>query len=789
MVNSQIVLLRENAPYDNVNDGDFNAVRGYWRQAKQSPFWKTKVIFGKEKMGLHNGSLFSMNKKGIADSKLLNTNSNYKKHKEGEIINWEFGADLEYISNGTISLSLVFGDIEKILANKVQLVGSDKKIEHFKGTYVITKQDAKAGLPFVRATFYSEKDVKVYLHYVNISVKNNETQGPNLLVDVVDNGILLKWNKFKKALYNVYRSTANKTDYKKIGTTNYNAFIDSTFITGVNYNYVVTRIQNDKESSGSNIVSAVKKDKIKPKPPTQLKAEIYDTELKIFWKKSIDKDVSHYAVYRGDATGNNLREIAHNLKRNYYLDFTPLKNTNNSYVVYAYDFSGNKSKVSDKLIAKVKTVQGTSFSDLILPMPIHQNLSSNVWGGKTVIPRDINNGIEAKDWSYWGGRPVKDTDNKYHMNITRWPANATKGHWEWPNSTVAHVVANKPTGSYKVKDSLVYSYANGLGHNPDIILLNDGTYLMYSLINWEANLFKSASMNGPWQRLGVMEVDLSKSLEKPSLNYRYFRNLSGVQLDDDRFLFVTKGGGMMISKDKNPLGPYTPLTTGVRGNKIIPIKYRNSNYEDPVLWKDEVQYHMIINAFLDYRAIYLRSIDGINWKFNLGTAYTPDITSYADKTRTHWYKLERPHVLQDNYGRATHLSLAVIDVPKADDLANDNHNSKNIIIPLVVQKRISILNKTKVNQETKNITIIIHSEKGFNAQTDINVNSLRFGATEEVDFGRGCKVLSTKKKGKGLLVEFSGIGNGITENNFVCKLLGSTKKGNLIIAYSKLKTN
>lgn len=243
----------------------------------------------------------------------------------------------------------------------------------------------------------------------------------------------------------------------------------------------------------------------------------------------------------------------------------------------------------------------------------------------------------------------------------------------------------------------------------------------------------------------------------------------------------------MVSQDKNPLGPYKALTVGVRGNKIIPEKYRNSNYEDPVLWKDEVQYHMMINAFLDYRAIYLRSPDGIHWKFNSGTAYTPDNTSYVDGTRTHWYKLERPHVLQDQFGRATHLSLAVIDVPKEDDLAKDNHNSKNIVIPLVVPKRITMLNKTQVDSTTKNIKILIHSEKRFNAQKDINIKTLRFGATEEVDFGRGCKVIKTKKKGKDLIVEFDGLGNGIIENNFVGKLLGKTIKGDLLIGYSKLK--
>ena len=126
-------------------------------------------------------------------------------------------------------------------------------------------------------------------------------------------------------------------------------------------------------------------------------------------------------------------------------------------------------------------VKGASFSDLILPMSVHKGgLRSDLWGAEGVIPRDPENGIESPDWSYWGGRPVKDKDGKYHMNVTRWPANATKGHWEWPGSTVAYTVAEQPDGPYRVVRETAYDFASGYGHNPDIILMNDGTFLFYS---------------------------------------------------------------------------------------------------------------------------------------------------------------------------------------------------------------------------------------------------------------------------------------------------------------------
>ncbi len=796
--NAQITLLGDNSPHKNVNDGNFELVKAYsWRKGLQSPMWTcshgNNKHTGDSQMALFQGRIYSSVAKGVIESKVLDNISAYNKPKEGDVLNWGFGTDSEYDCGATITISLVFGDKERILAENIAIKGGDLKVQEFKGTYTITKEDAANKMPFVRAVLHSNQGVKVFLNYVNISVQNPETNGPEILkANVVSEGIKLKWidHKFKDGVeYNVYRGEKIGTAYQKLAsnikTLNYT---DDTLINGKEYHYLVTRV-GVQESSKSPVATITKMDTVAPAPATDLKATVFETEVQINWKKSIDKDVASYAVYRGDSEGNNLRQIAYNVKNNKFVDFTPVKDVENTYFIFAYDFSGNKSNASKPIKAKVKAVLGTSFSDLILPMPITDKLRADVWGAEGVIPRDIHNGIEDPEWSYWGGRPIEDKDGKFHMNVTRWPANATKGHWEWPFSTIAYAVSEHPIGPYKVKKELAYDFHNGLGHNPDIILLNDGTYMLYSLIDWEATLFTSKSMAGPWKRLGTINVDLSNSDVPEQRSYVFYRNLSGLHLPDGRFLFVTKAGGIMLSESKNPLGPYKIVSKEIRHNPIIPEKYRNSNYEDPVLWKDEVQFHMMINAFLDYRAIYLRSADGIHWKFNPGTAYTPHNTSYEDGTQTHWYKLERPHVLQDKYGRATHLSLAVIDVPKADDLAKDKHNSKNIIMPLVKHKRIKMLNKKKVNQHTKSIKIRIISEEGFDAQKDIDLSSLRFGASEEVDFGKGCKMMKSKKKGKDLIVTFKGDGNGITDKNFVGKLLGKTTKGALLIGYSKLVAN
>jgi hypothetical protein len=182
----------------------------------------------------------------------------------------------------------------------------------------------------------------------------------------------------------------------------------------------------------------------------------------------------------------------------------------------------------------------------------------------------------------------------------------------------------------------------------------------------------------------------------------------------------------------------------------------------------------------------MRSKDGITWKEDPGEAYTIDFDGYEDGTKVGWYKYERMKVLQDQYGRPTHMYLAVLDVPKKDDKGKDNHSSKNIALPLVVERRLQILNKERITVETKKIRVQVAPEAGFDPHTDMDVQSLRFGASEVVDYGRGSSVLKTRKKGKDLILIFDGKGNGVNDSNFAGKLLGKTKEGKLLFGYARL---
>lgn len=406
-------------------------------------------------------------------------------------------------------------------------------------------------------------------------------------------------------------------------------------------------------------------------------------------------------------------------------------------------------------------VEGARFMDRFLPMPAGK-LSSDVWGAKNVIPRYIDNGIEDDVRSYWGGNIIKDNAGQYHLYVCGWPENSPKGHMFWPNSTVYHAVCNNSIGPFMIKDTI------GPGHNPEAFRLKDGRVVVYVIDGY----YLADDLNGPWT---YNKFNFDKR-DRPIIEG--LSNLTFSQREDGSYLMVCRGGGVWISQ--TGLSPYNQIT-----DKRVypPVK---GEFEDPVIWRDHVQYHLIVNDWLGRIAFYLRSKDGVNWVTDPGEAYLPGISVHEDGKVEDWFKYERIKILQDEYGRAIQANFAVIDTLKHEDLPNDNHSSKNISIPLNPGLLLTVLDTKPITPNTKTIRVKIAAEEGFDPQTDIDLNSLRFGASTEVNFGKGSKVLSTAKEGKDLIVTFDAKGNGITAEEFAPKLLGKTTAGKLLYGYARL---
>lgn len=406
-------------------------------------------------------------------------------------------------------------------------------------------------------------------------------------------------------------------------------------------------------------------------------------------------------------------------------------------------------------------VKGARFMDRFLPMQ-GKILSSDTWGVDGVIPRFIDNGIEDRIWSYWGGNIQKVSDGKYHLFVCGWLESSPKGHGEWPNSYVFNAVSDNLTGPFVARNMI------GKGHNPEAFQLKDGRYVLYVI----DGRYVTDDINGKWE-YGKFDFNPRDRRIIEGLS-----NLSFARREDGSFVMVCRGGGIWISQDG--LSEYNQITDK---RAYPPVEGR---FEDPVIWRDHIQYHMIVNDWLGRIAFYLRSKDGINWVTDPGEAYMPGIAVHEDGRQEDWFKYERIKMYQDEYGRAIQANFAVIDTLKPLDKPFDNHSSKNIGIPLNPGLLLTILDSKPITAGTKTIRVKIQAEDGFNPQTDIDLNSLRFGASEEVNYGRGCTISGTENDGKDLIVIFNGKGNGITTEEFAPKLIGKYKNGKMLYGYARL---
>ena len=406
-------------------------------------------------------------------------------------------------------------------------------------------------------------------------------------------------------------------------------------------------------------------------------------------------------------------------------------------------------------------IDGGKFMDRFETMP-QGTLSSDVWGCKDVVPRFVDNGIEAKDISFWGGNIIKGDDGLYHLFVCGWPENSRRGHMFWSKSTTFHATSKSISGPYKIENSI------GKGHNPECYRLNDGRYLVYVIDGY----YIADDPKGPWM-YGVFQFNKRGRRIIEGLS-----NLTFASRQDGSKLMVCRGGGIWISRDG--VTEYNLLSDK---SAYPPVE---GEFEDPVVWRDSIQYHMIVNDWLGRIAFYQRSKDGLHWITEPGEAYMPGITKHEDGTEEKWFKYERMKVFQDEYGRVVQTNFAVIDTIKWEDLPNDNHSSKNVCIPMNKGMLLTILNDKPITESTKKIDVRIKGEADFNPAKDIDFKTLRFGSYKEVNFGRGFTVSAVKESGNDIIVTFKGKNSGIDSDEFAPKMIGKRKNGKMIFGYAAL---
>jgi hypothetical protein len=317
---------------------------------------------------------------------------------------------------------------------------------------------------------------------------------------------------------------------------------------------------------------------------------------------------------------------------------------------------------SDKLANAPKP-----FIGYFLPTPPHGALVREAWGAPNVLPRDPQNGLEdtrMKQYCYWDGQILKAPDGKYHLFASRW--SESRGHNGWFGSVAVHAVSDSLTGPYLDKGLCWPDDLGGKGHNVTALALPDGRYAIVISETRPCEVYVSASLDGPWQRLGTITVE-----GEPKW---HASNVSIMARPDGHFEFVPRDGRIFFS-DKGILGPYKP-----QGGSVFPKGI--PNLEDPCIWYSGGLYHIVVNSWSTRVAYHLTSRDGIHDWTNRGVAYDPReaILRYPDGTVNHWNKAERPSVYLED-GHVAAMTLAVIDVEKEQDHGNDGHGSKVIVIP------------------------------------------------------------------------------------------------------------
>ena len=407
-------------------------------------------------------------------------------------------------------------------------------------------------------------------------------------------------------------------------------------------------------------------------------------------------------------------------------------------------------------------VKGARIMDRFLPMPDGIQ-AKGIWGTDSVLNRYVDNGIELPGVSFWGGNILQDTEGKYHLFVCGWPEYSPKGHMFWSNSTVFHAVSDRLTGPFKIRNSI------GKGHNPEAFRLSDGRIVVYVIDGY----YIADRVDDKVWTYGKFSFDTRNRKIIEGLS-----NLTFARRQDGSYLMVCRGGGVWISKDG--LSHYKQLTD----KRVYPDV--EGRFEDPVVWRDDLQYHLIVNDWLGRIAFYQRSKDGVHWVTEQGEAYMPGVSIHKDGTVERWFKYERPNVFQDEKGRAVQMNFAVIDTIKWNDLPNDKHSSKNISVPLNKGMLLSVLNEKEITPSTRTIEVKIAAEEGFHPQTDVDVKSLRFGSFTEVNFGRGCKPVKPKVSGEDLIVVFNAEGSGITSGEFAPKMIGKHRNGNMLYGYARL---
>ncbi|MDX9747811.1 MAG: glycoside hydrolase family protein [Paludibacter sp.] len=333
-------------------------------------------------------------------------------------------------------------------------------------------------------------------------------------------------------------------------------------------------------------------------------------------------------------------------------------------------------KVSCLCAQPSKSVGKAKFQDNVENIAAELEASPSLVSGfcESLVP--LNRILELKGWHVWGTSPIIDDTGKVHVFFSRWRG----GFDDWLiQSEIAHAVAEKPEGPYKVIGTVLkgrggsFWDANTI-HNPTIHKVGDKYALFYIGNNLSVSTRKNAhhastqriglavsdNLYGPWQRISDqspildVNIDTTKWDSYLTTNPAFLRHANGqywlYYKSWDRYNDGLRKMGLAIAEQLE--GPYIPI----KENPIVSFSAIKKQVEDAYVFFYRNKYYMLMRdmgVIHPHVGIMMESEDGINWSGpTLG--YRNSAFYFGGGIE----RFERPQVLIQ-HGRPTHLFLAL----------------------------------------------------------------------------------------------------------------------------------
>lgn len=277
-----------------------------------------------------------------------------------------------------------------------------------------------------------------------------------------------------------------------------------------------------------------------------------------------------------------------------------------------------------------------------------------------LAPIPVGSGFAMDGWFVWCGSVIR-VGGVYHMYASRWPVETTFPSGYMKASEIVHAVSDRPEGPFEYRDTVIAQRDGGFwdsqfAHNPQIVKSGD-TYVLYYIgaAATDTKLRRigyatAESPDGPWVRM-----DAPIDLGRPDCN----NPAAWIEPDGSVTLAFRYGNQRVgVARADRYDGAYTVVNEDILPGVIA---------EDPFLWHDRdgrwrillEDGHGTLTGGVKFGAL-LESSDGVNWTPEEPALAYDHTLRYADGSSVPAVRRERPQLLFDDSGVATHLYTGVL---------------------------------------------------------------------------------------------------------------------------------